>query len=355
MQALARRGHPLITIPTRGPADLGRVFLLAELAVAVAGWGLEINPFDQPNVQQAKDATKRVLADYEAEHELPAIADADDGGAARAACSTRRRRTTSRSWPTASPRPSSTRPPRELREAIRDATQATTTFGYGPRFLHSTGQFHKGGPKTGRFLQLLHDGPERRRDPGRAVHVHDAQERAGDRRPEDAARARAAGRARAPARRGPCGRAARPDRDDQGAGQHVTQIGFVGLGKMGGNMVHRIRRDSEHEVVAFDFDEKAVKQAVKNGAVGRGLAEGARQAAAGAADRLDHGARRRADPGDGGQARQAARPRRHDRRRRQLEVDRRQAPRGGTENAAASTTSTSAPPAACGGWKSATA
>ncbi len=46
------------------------------------------------------------------------------------------------------------------------------------------------------------------------------------------------------------------------------QIGFVGLGKMGGNMVHRIRRDSEHEVVAFDFDKDAVKQAVKNGAVG---------------------------------------------------------------------------------------
>jgi len=48
----------------------------------------------------------------------------------------------------------------------------------------------------------------------------------------------------------------------------MTQIGFVGLGKMGGNMVHRIRRDSEHEVVAFDFDAKAVKQAVKNGASG---------------------------------------------------------------------------------------
>jgi transaldolase/glucose-6-phosphate isomerase len=48
----------------------------------------------------------------------------------------------------------------ELRVAIRAATGATTTFGYGPRFLHSTGQFHKGGPKEGRFLQLLHDGPE---------------------------------------------------------------------------------------------------------------------------------------------------------------------------------------------------
>jgi 6-phosphogluconate dehydrogenase len=50
--------------------------------------------------------------------------------------------------------------------------------------------------------------------------------------------------------------------------QAATQIGFVGLGKMGGNMVHRIRRDSAHEVVAFDFDEKTVKQAVKHGASG---------------------------------------------------------------------------------------
>jgi hypothetical protein len=55
----------------------------------------------------------------------------------------------------------------ELRSAIRDATKATTTFGYGPRFLHSTGQFHKGGPPTGRFLQLLHDGPDDLAVPGR--------------------------------------------------------------------------------------------------------------------------------------------------------------------------------------------
>jgi 6-phosphogluconate dehydrogenase len=50
----------------------------------------------------------------------------------------------------------------------------------------------------------------------------------------------------------------------------VTQIGFVGLGKMGGNMIHRIRRDSDHAVVAFDFDEKAVRLAVKHGAAGAG-------------------------------------------------------------------------------------
>jgi 6-phosphogluconate dehydrogenase len=50
----------------------------------------------------------------------------------------------------------------------------------------------------------------------------------------------------------------------------MTQIGFVGLGKMGANMVHRIRRDSDHDVVAFDFDEKAVRQAVRHGARGAG-------------------------------------------------------------------------------------
>jgi len=48
----------------------------------------------------------------------------------------------------------------ELRAAVRDATKATTTFGYGPRFLHSTGQLHKGGPPNGRFLQLIGDGEE---------------------------------------------------------------------------------------------------------------------------------------------------------------------------------------------------
>jgi glucose-6-phosphate isomerase/transaldolase/glucose-6-phosphate isomerase len=70
VRALGEAGHPLLELPTRGPGDLGRVFMLAEIAVAVAGWGLQINPFDQPNVQQAKDATKRVLAGYEAEHRL---------------------------------------------------------------------------------------------------------------------------------------------------------------------------------------------------------------------------------------------------------------------------------------------
>jgi glucose-6-phosphate isomerase len=164
-QAYAGAGHPVITLPTRGPSDLGRVFLLAELAVAVAGWGLGINPFDQPNVQQAKDATNRVLASYEKTHALPEIADAD-GVALSALLGDVSPPEYVAIMGYVQPSADFDAAVTELRAAIRDARKATTTFGYGPRFLHSTGQFHKGGPRTGRFLQLLHDGPRDVEIPG---------------------------------------------------------------------------------------------------------------------------------------------------------------------------------------------
>jgi transaldolase / glucose-6-phosphate isomerase len=166
VQALARAGHPVLTLPTEGPADLGRLFLLSEIAVAVAGWGLEINPFDQPNVQQAKDATNRVLAGYESQHELPAIGDADTA-ALRALLGGSSPPSYVAIMGYLEPSAEFDAAVGQLREVIRAATLATTTFGYGPRFLHSTGQFHKGGPKTGRFLQLLHGGPEDVEIPGR--------------------------------------------------------------------------------------------------------------------------------------------------------------------------------------------
>ncbi len=166
LAALAAAGHPVITIPTDGPADLGRIFLLAELAVAVCGWGLQINPFDQPNVQQAKDATNRVLESFQESGELPAVPDADErqlrelllGSAPPSYVALMAYLRPSEEFDAAAA---------ELRVAIRAATRATTTFGYGPRFLHSTGQFHKGGPRTGRFLQLLHDGTHDIPIPGR--------------------------------------------------------------------------------------------------------------------------------------------------------------------------------------------
>jgi transaldolase / glucose-6-phosphate isomerase len=166
MAALAAAGHPVITIPTEGPEDLGRVFLLAEIAVAVAGWGLAINPFDQPNVQQAKDATNRVLEGFEKSGELPAVADASEAEL---------RELLLGAGPPdyialmgyLQPSEAFDGAVAELRVALRAATRATTTFGYGPRFLHSTGQFHKGGPKLGRFLQLLHEEESDVEIPGR--------------------------------------------------------------------------------------------------------------------------------------------------------------------------------------------
>jgi transaldolase/glucose-6-phosphate isomerase len=158
VRALADAGHPVITIPTGGPTDLGRVFLLFEIAVAVAGWGLEINPYDQPNVQQAKDATNRVLADFESRGELPVVADAEDA-ALHALLDDAGPPHYVAIMGYLQPSADFDAAVAELRLAIRSATRATTTYGYGPRFLHSTGQFHKGGPKVGRFLQLVHDSP----------------------------------------------------------------------------------------------------------------------------------------------------------------------------------------------------
>ena len=115
------------------------------------------------------------------------------------------------------------------------------------------------------------------------------------------------------------------------------QIGFVGLGKMGGNMVHRIHRDSDHEVVAFDFDEEAVSEAEGHGATGAALAGGpgrearARRGWCGSWCRPATRPQQTVD-----EARQAARPRRHDHRRRQLALDRRQAPRQGAARSTAS-------------------
>jgi transaldolase / glucose-6-phosphate isomerase len=144
--ALRKAGHPTITIRADGPVDLGRIFFFAEFATAVAGWVLEINPFDQPNVQEAKDNTSRVLAEgapgldpgdldellsgiepprYVAILGYLPYSDATDTAVAR------------------------------LRARLITEHGVATTFGYGPRYLHSTGQFHKGGPTVGAFVEIV--------------------------------------------------------------------------------------------------------------------------------------------------------------------------------------------------------
>jgi hypothetical protein len=134
-----------------GPEDLGRIFFFAEFAIATVGWVLEINPFDQPNVQEAKDNTSRALA--ENAQDQPDATDDDlrellDGLAAPHYLAVMGYVAPSDEFDAAVA---------ELRATVRDAAKAATTFGYGPRFLHSTGQLHKGGAANGRFLQLIHD------------------------------------------------------------------------------------------------------------------------------------------------------------------------------------------------------
>ncbi|MEJ7798062.1 MAG: bifunctional transaldolase/phosoglucose isomerase [Solirubrobacteraceae bacterium] len=157
IKALADADQPTVTLSAGGPEDLGRIFFFAEFATAVAGWALGINPFDQPNVQEAKDATERVL---DAIGEGGALIEPDDADDAAL-------RELLGAQPPAyvailayvAPCAAVDEAAAELRSAIREATGSTTTFGYGPRYLHSTGQLHKGGPKRGRFLVLVCDGP----------------------------------------------------------------------------------------------------------------------------------------------------------------------------------------------------
>jgi transaldolase / glucose-6-phosphate isomerase len=155
VQALREAGHPVIVREIDGPEDLGRIFFFAEFAIAAVGWVLEINPFDQPNVQEAKDNTARVLA--EGTGDQPDATDDDlrallDGLAAPHYLAVMGYVAPSDEFDAAVT---------ELRATVRDAAKVATTFGYGPRFLHSTGQLHKGGAAHGRFLQLIHDsGPD---------------------------------------------------------------------------------------------------------------------------------------------------------------------------------------------------
>jgi hypothetical protein len=145
----------VVTTQVHGASDLGRIFFFAEFGTAVAGWVLGINAFDQPNVQEAKDNTAKVLA----MPEPPELQPADDGAL---------RELIGKAAPPhyvaimgyVKPSEEFDEAIAELRARIRDETKATTTFGYGPRFLHSTGQFHKGGPPSGLFLQLVHDGED---------------------------------------------------------------------------------------------------------------------------------------------------------------------------------------------------
>jgi transaldolase/glucose-6-phosphate isomerase len=149
VEALRRAGHPTITVRAEGPADLGRIFFLSEFATAVVGWVLELNPFDQPNVQEAKDNTNRVLnrdPAHPGELDPGNVDELLSDAAPPSYVAILGYLPYSEETDTAVAR---------FRERLITEHGVATTFGYGPRYLHSTGQFHKGGPPTGRFIEIV--------------------------------------------------------------------------------------------------------------------------------------------------------------------------------------------------------
>jgi glucose-6-phosphate isomerase len=148
MAPLHEAGHAVLHVDAGEPADLGRLFFTWELATAVAGWVLEINPFDQPNVQEAKDATARVLK------EGPPDLDPGDLDAMLAGIAPPRYVAILGYLPYSDEIDAAVA---RYRERLVTEHGVATTFGYGPRYLHSTGQLHKGGPATGAFIQIIHE------------------------------------------------------------------------------------------------------------------------------------------------------------------------------------------------------
>ena len=172
---LATAGHPVIRIVVDSRIDLGAEFARWEVATALSALVLGIDPFDQPNVEEAKKNTREVIETFEEGKSLPSQA-APLGVADEAALTAALRTQLAQLVPNGyvsiqaylAQTPARDAALRDIRTQFRDATRRATTVGYGPRFLHSTGQLHKGGAPIGWFLQLVAEHPDDREIPGKA-------------------------------------------------------------------------------------------------------------------------------------------------------------------------------------------
>jgi transaldolase / glucose-6-phosphate isomerase len=183
MRALERAGHPVVRIAVDDPYDLGAEFFRWEIAAATAGAVLGINPFDQPDVEASKTATRRLTGEYERTGALPAETPffesdgirlfTDEKNAAALAVAAGRRPTLVAYLRAHLSRlhardyfallaylemsEAHEQALQSIRHAVRDAKRVATCLEFGPRFLHSTGQAYKGGPNSGVFMQLTCD------------------------------------------------------------------------------------------------------------------------------------------------------------------------------------------------------
>lgn len=162
---LAERGYPILTIVLENKYQLGAMFLLWEIATAAAGAILAIDPFDQPNVQEAKTMTKNILAkleagDIPAEVSAPLLVSKDIAGEVKLETLSQDLYSLLESndyvaiLPYVYPSEEVDQALLGLRDKIMARTKRAVLFGYGPRYLHSTGQLHKGDGNNGVFLLL---------------------------------------------------------------------------------------------------------------------------------------------------------------------------------------------------------
>ncbi len=185
VEALEKAGHPVVRLNLRDPYDIGGEFFRWELATAIAGAFLGINPFDEPNVQESKDNTRRLLDEFAAKGALPeGVPSLEQNGLklyadapTQAAVGASKGEPSLESYVSAFLRqtqpgdylallayiqraPEHEAALQSIRRRLRDGLRLATTLGYGPRYLHSTGQLHKGGAANGVFVQVTADDEE---------------------------------------------------------------------------------------------------------------------------------------------------------------------------------------------------
>ena len=149
--ALKRARHPVVQFRLRDRLDLGAEFFRWEFATAIAGHYLRIHPFDQPNVQESKDNTKRILDQFQREGHLP---DIKSNSTLEELCAQIKPGDYVAVLAYLRPSAKIDAALKAFRRRMVTRYQIATTAGYGPRYLHSTGQLHKGGPHEGVFLEL---------------------------------------------------------------------------------------------------------------------------------------------------------------------------------------------------------
>lgn len=169
LDALVAAGHPVLTLPLATPLDLAQEFFRWEFATAVVGQILGINPFDEPNVSESKANTTDILKRFESAGALPepkatlsengvrcwaSGQPASLGEALKGFLEHRRSGDYVALMAYLTPTPTVHGALQKFRARIAKRTGLATTLGYGPRFLHSTGQLHKGGAGNGLFLQI---------------------------------------------------------------------------------------------------------------------------------------------------------------------------------------------------------